>query len=137
LKSPDFFTRSLRATIKTLVTRFYRLYSDSDPDWKRLHIRHGWGGSTIPGVYSDACARSGKTPLRLAEANRLAGRGETAFGAACSDLMKSGLVRPFYDHVLIDEGQDFPAASMGLPSNSQKESATRSQLSGPTTSFRI
>ncbi|HEY3621194.1 MAG TPA: hypothetical protein VGL12_02145, partial [Roseiarcus sp.] len=103
-----FFTRSLRATIKTLVTRFYRLYSDSDPDWKRLHIRHGWGGSTIPGVYSDACARSGKTPLRLPEANRLAGRGETAFGAACSDLMNSGLVTPYYDHVLIDEGQDFP-----------------------------
>ena len=78
------------------------------PTWKRLHIRHGWGGSTIPGVYSDACARSGKTPLKLPDANRLAGRSETAFGAACSDLMNSGLVRPYYDHVLIDEGQDFP-----------------------------
>jgi superfamily I DNA and RNA helicase len=131
-----FFTRSLRATIKTLVTRFYRLYSDSDPDWKRLHIRHGWGGSTIPGVYSEACARSGRTPLKLPEATRLAGRGGTAFGAACSDLMNSGLVRPFYDHVLIDEVKISLTASMGLPSNSQKESATRSQLSGPTTSFK-
>ncbi|MCA1426387.1 MULTISPECIES: ATP-binding domain-containing protein [unclassified Bradyrhizobium] len=103
-----FYTRSLRATIKTLVTRFYRLYSDSDPDWKHVHIRHGWGGSTIPGVYSDACARSGRTPLRLPEAQRRAGRGETAFGAACADLINSGVVKPFYDHVLIDEGQDFP-----------------------------
>jgi superfamily I DNA and RNA helicase len=103
-----FFTKSLRATIKTLVTRFYRLSSDSDPDWKRVHIRHGWGGRTAPGVYSDACARSGRVPLKLPEANRLAGRGETAFGAACADLMNSGLVEPNYDHVLIDEGQDFP-----------------------------
>lgn len=103
-----FYTKSLRMTIKTLVTRFYRLYSDSDPNWKRVHIRHGWGGSTIPGVYSDACARSGRTPLKLLEAQRRARRGETAFGAACSDLLNTGLVKPYYDHVLIDEGQDFP-----------------------------
>lgn len=103
-----FYTKSLRATIKTLVTRFYRLYSDSDPNWQRVHIRHGWGGSTIPGVYSDACVRSGRAPLKLPDAKQRAGRGETAFGAACADLMKSGTVKPYYDHVLIDEGQDFP-----------------------------
>jgi superfamily I DNA and RNA helicase len=103
-----FYTKSLRATIKSLVTRFYRLYSDSDPDWKRVHIRHGWGGATIRGVYSDACARCGRAPLKLPEAVRLAGKGETALGAACADLLGSGLVRPHYDHVLIDEGQDFP-----------------------------
>lgn len=103
-----FYTKSLRATIKTLITRFYRLYSDSDPDWKRIHIRHGWGGSSIPGVYSDACARSGRAPLKLPEAQRLAARGETAFGAACAELLNSGSVKPYYDHVLIDEGQDFP-----------------------------
>ena len=45
-----FYTRSLQATIKLLITRFYRHYSETDPDWKRLHIRHGWGGSTTPGV---------------------------------------------------------------------------------------
>jgi superfamily I DNA and RNA helicase len=109
-----FFTKSLRATIKTLVTRFYRQYSDSDPDWKRVHIRHGWGGGTIPGVYSDACTRSGRAPLKLPDAKRLAGRGETAFGAACTDLIQSGLVSPYYDHVLIDEGQDFPDSFYGL-----------------------
>lgn len=103
-----FYTKSLRATIKTLVSKFYRLYSDSDPNWKRIHIRHGWGGSTIPGVYSDACARSGRTALSLPEAKRAAVRGETAFGAACSNLLNSGLVQPYYDYVLIDEGQDFP-----------------------------
>ena len=116
LVSPDslilitFFTKSLRATIKNLVTRFYRLYSDNDPDWKRVHIRHGWGGSTVPGVYSDACVRSGKAPLKLPDAVRLAKKGETAFGAACAELLGAGVVRPYYDHILIDEGQDFPGS---------------------------
>ncbi|AGB72549.1 MULTISPECIES: DEAD/DEAH box helicase [Rhizobium] len=114
LTNPDslilitFYTKSLRATIKTLVTKFYRLYSDSDPDWKKVQIRHGWGGASVPGVYSDACMRSGRPALTLPEAKRLAKRGETAFGAACADLLNSNAVRPYYDYVLIDEGQDFP-----------------------------
>lgn len=103
-----FYTKSLRTAIKTLVTRFYRLYSDQDPDWKKIHIRHGWGGAAVPGVYSDACSRSGVAALKLPEAKRAAARGETAFGAACSHLVSTGLVKPYYDHVLIDEGQDFP-----------------------------
>jgi superfamily I DNA and RNA helicase len=103
-----FYTKSLRATIKNLITRFYRHYSESDPDWKRVHIRHDWGGSVAPGVYSDASKRANMTPLALAEATRLAKRGQTPFGAACEQLLQSGAVKPYYDHVLIDEGQDFP-----------------------------
>ncbi len=103
-----FFTKSLRATIKTLVTKFYRLYSDNDPDWRKVQIRHGWGGSNIPGVYSDACSRSHTTALTFSEAKRLAGRDRTPFSAACADVLETGAVRPYYDHVLIDEGQDFP-----------------------------
>lgn len=103
-----FYTKSLRATIKTLITKFYRIYSDTDPDWKKVQIRHGWGGASIPGVYSDACVRSGRSPLKLPEAKSIARRGETPFGAACADLLKSGTVEAYYDHFLIDEGQDFP-----------------------------
>lgn len=102
-----FYTRSLRATIKQLITRFYRHYSETDPDWKRLHIRHAWGGSTTPGVYSEAARRSNQSPLTLPQATRIAKAGQTSFGAACDDLMKLKM-EPFYDHVLIDEGQDFP-----------------------------
>src|SRR5205085_176832 len=40
-----FFTRSLRASLKNLITRFFRNYKDEDPDWHQIHIRHGWGGS--------------------------------------------------------------------------------------------
>jgi superfamily I DNA and RNA helicase len=103
-----FSTRSLRATIKNLITRFYRHYSESDPDWKVIHIRHGWGGRTLPGVYSDACMRQARTALTFPEANRIAKRGESAFSAACLNLLSQGPIDAYYDHVLIDEGQDFP-----------------------------
>ena len=105
-----FFTKSLRNTIKTLVTKFYRLYSDSDPNWKKLHIRHGWGGSTIPGVYSEACVRAEHNRLTFPQAQRVAAKtsGMTAFAAACEDLLKNTRNMEYYDHVLIDEGQDFP-----------------------------
>jgi superfamily I DNA and RNA helicase len=103
-----FYTKSLRATIKNMITKFYRHYSETDPDWKRLHIRHGWGGASVPGVYSDACRRLNKAPLTFGEATRLAGRDATPFGAACDQLNQSGQVSAYYDHILIDEGQDFP-----------------------------
>jgi len=103
-----FYTKSLRATIKSMITKFYRHYSETDPNWRALHIRHGWGGSSVPGVYSDACRRANRGPLNFTDANRIAGRGETAFGAACKQLLDTGHPKPFYDHVLIDEGQDFP-----------------------------
>lgn len=105
-----FFTRSLRDTIRNLITKFYRHYSETDPNWRNVHVRHGWGGTSAPGVYSDACRRLNRSPLRLPEAKALAKRGETAFGAACSALMSQVQVEPFYDYVLIDEGQDFPAS---------------------------
>lgn len=105
-----FFTKSLRSTIKTLITKFFRQYSDSDPDWKKIQIRHGWGGRAVPGVYSEACMRAGITPLTFADGQRLSNQHEDAFAAICSNLMSRAKILPFYDHVLIDEGQDFPAS---------------------------
>jgi superfamily I DNA and RNA helicase len=114
LNNPDsmilftFYTKSLRATIKNMISKFYRHYSETDPDWKKIHIRHGWGGAAIPGVYSDACKRHNIAALNLTQANRIAKAGETALGAICNDLLSREKIEAFYDHVLIDEGQDFP-----------------------------
>lgn len=105
-----FFTRSLRATLKALVSKFYRHYSEKDPDWSVIHIRHGWGGASLPGVYSDASRRVGRAPLRLPEGQRIAKVGESAFSAVCRELIEGKEVAAFYDHILIDEGQDFPAS---------------------------
>lgn len=103
-----FLTKSLRATIKSMITKFYRHYSEKDPDWKVVHIRHGWGGS-IPGVYSDTARRAERAPLTLSEAQRLS-RNDSPFSVVCDDLLKNSQIRPYYDHILIDEGQDFPAS---------------------------
>ncbi|WP_240006251.1 DEAD/DEAH box helicase [Pseudaquidulcibacter saccharophilus] len=105
-----FYTKSLRSTIKSFITKFFRIYSDSDPNWKKIEIRHGWGGSNIAGVYSDACRRAGIQILNLDMARRIAKVGESEFAAACKNLLSSNKVEEYYDYVLIDEGQDFPDA---------------------------
>lgn len=112
LTNPDakilvtFFTKSLRASLTALITRFFRHYRDEDPDWSRIHIRHGWGGARLDGVYADACRRAERTPLTFAAAQ--AKGGANAFDYACRTLLAEVLVKPYYDHVLIDEGQDLP-----------------------------
>ena len=104
-----FYTRSLRAPLKNLITRFYRHYRDEDPDWNHIHIRHGWGGARSSGVYSDACRRHGIVPMSLGSAKRAASNRDP-FDFACRTLLESSDIAPYYDHVLIDEGQDFPTA---------------------------
>ena len=111
-----FYTRSLQASLKQLITRFYRNYRDEDPDWDMVHIRHGWGGSSRPGTYSDACRRHGVVPLTFPTANQGAfddfqrnpGKPRMeAFEFACAALLKNSKISSYYDHILIDEGQDF------------------------------
>lgn len=105
-----FNTKSLKASIKNLVTKFFRHYKEVDPDWTNIHIIHGWGGSNTNGAYSDACRRAGRTPLTFPQARSAAPVGMDPFEYACQDIMKKEVIEPFFDHVLIDEGQDFPAA---------------------------
>lgn len=102
-----FFTRSLRTSIKSLITRFFRHYKDEDPNWDQIHIRHGWGGGRTEGVYADACRRHLVPPLSFGTAQQRAGF-DDPFDYACRDLLKKVHVEAYYDHVLIDEGQDFP-----------------------------
>jgi len=115
LTNPDaqilvtFYTKSLNETIRSLITKFYRHYRDSDPDWSLVHIRHGWGG-TVQGVYSDACRRAGISPLTLSDAKGLAKGDQEPFDAICQHLLGNAVLEPFYDHFLIDEGQDFPSS---------------------------
>jgi superfamily I DNA and RNA helicase len=104
-----FLTKSLKVTIKSLVTKFFRHYKDEDPNWNRIHIRHGWGGARSHGTYADACRENGIVPLNLNEARRVTPAGIDPFDHACRLLITTVNVKPFYDHVMIDEGQDFPA----------------------------
>lgn len=124
LNQPDakilvtFYTRSLYSALKTLITRFFRNFKDEDPDWSKIHIRHGWGGNSRAGTYADAARMHGIVPLTFMDAQKGAqyqlqqsgGRDRAdPFDYACRDLLSRTAIRPIYDHILIDEGQDFPS----------------------------
>ena len=105
-----FFTKSLRSPIQNMITKFFRHYTEVDPDWTKINILHGWGGSNANGAYSDASRRAGRIPMSYSAARSAAPAGVDPFQYACADLVATGSVQAYYDHVLIDEGQDFPAA---------------------------
>jgi len=100
-----FNTQSLYNQSRDLISRFYRHNRGCDPDWSFLQIRHGWGGKTKEGVYSDLCARQGLPPFRFDSA-RIRDP-EIPFRACCAEALKYE-IEPFYDYVLVDEAQDFP-----------------------------
>jgi superfamily I DNA and RNA helicase len=118
LRHPDatvlytFYTRSLYQYIRRLVTRFYRQFHDQDPDWTRLHILHAWGGYTAEGVYFNACQAHGVQPVPFSEASR--STASDPFDFVCTSLMREAEIRPMYDYVLVDEGQDFPNSFLRL-----------------------
>ena len=102
-----FYTKALGGSVKSCITRAYKQYSkDEKIDWDHVKIMHGWGNSRQEGVYYSACKDNGVVPLNFAQAKAGAGRGD-AFAYACGELLKKK-IRPKYDMVLIDEGQDFP-----------------------------
>ncbi|MGH1558009.1 hypothetical protein ACRAWD_09960 [Caulobacter segnis] len=62
----------------------------------------------MPGVYADTCKRNGERPIPFNEARSLPGGAADPFNAVCAALTKRVQIAPYYDYVLIDEGQDFP-----------------------------
>lgn len=99
-----FYTRSLYDSIRRQVTRFYRHFRDSDPDWSMLHIMHAWGGRSSEGVYYNACIDNNVLPKNLRDVSN----SKNPFQAACADLLRRTVIQQKYDMVLIDEAQDFP-----------------------------
>ena len=100
-----FYTKSLYDLIKQLITRFYRHYKDSDPDWKTISILHAWGGANMDGVYYHACVNNGALAIRWRDVPAVE---RDKFGYVCRRLLESVEVSPEYDYILIDEGQDLP-----------------------------
>lgn len=102
-----YYTKALFSTLQSLITKFYRHFKDEQPDWKKIHVRHGWGSKDRDGAYRDACIRHNLAPLSYADAHSKSGS-KSAFDYACQNLIQTNKVEPFYDYILIDEGQDFP-----------------------------
>ena len=101
-----YYTKSLFGHIKKLIERFYRDFSDNrEPDWKKIHILHGWGGLELAGVYSTACSDNGIETITYNIARM---RSLSPFDYVCQSILNTGKIKPKYDLTLIDEGQDFP-----------------------------
>lgn len=100
-----FYTRSLRTLLRNLISRFYRHYKDEDPDWDKVHIRHGWGRANRLGVYTAACVNHGAVPINFGDARK---KSSSPFDFVCRDLISKVKITQTYDYILVDEGQDFP-----------------------------
>lgn len=93
LNNPDekilitFYTKSLKSPIQNMISRFYRHYRDEDPDWGKIHVRHGWGGQNLRGVYSDACTRNSTSPMPYSIARQ---KFVDPFDGVCRDLLAKG-----------------------------------------------
>jgi superfamily I DNA and RNA helicase len=107
-----FWTKSLYQHVRRLITRFYRQYDDKDPDWTKVSVLHGWGGASAEGVYHSAALAFGARPLTFTEASR--GSSANPFGYACDQLLATTAVKPLFDYVLMDEGQDYPVSFIRL-----------------------
>lgn len=112
LSNPDaeilytYYTKDLYDLIHRLIERFYRESADNhEPNWKKIHIYHAWGGFELSGVYSTACADLGEPTIDFRTASRY--NPQHPFEYVCGTLLSKD-IRPKYDLTLIDEGQDFP-----------------------------
>lgn len=101
-----YYTKDLYELIRRLIERFYRESADNhEPNWKKIHIYHAWGGMELGGVYSTACADLGEPTITYQSA--YSRDPIHPFDYVCKSLLGKN-IQPKYDLTLIDEGQDFP-----------------------------
>jgi len=104
-----FRNRGLRQTLKQLIAKFYRQFSEGeDYNEDKLDIFHAWGGAT-PGMYSTIASKvDGVNPLTWTQAKHKYRYKSDKFAACCREVLNGGEIPEMYDAVLIDEGQDLP-----------------------------
>lgn len=103
-----FSTKSLYDLVKSLITRFYLEASNgSMPNFDNIDILHAWGGVNVPGVYYNACVDNHCEVKKVNDVTTF--KNLDYFDMVCSSLLRdsNGKLQPKYDHVFIDEGQDF------------------------------
>jgi len=105
-----FYTKSLYAQIKSHITRFYRWWTDADPDWNKLQILHAWGGKDLQGMYRLVAHKMNRDSRTYSEAKNIHSHKEYSeiLGSCCRELRESRNEIPqLFDAILIDEAQDF------------------------------
>lgn len=114
LKHPDwdialvFFTRTLYEMMTGLVDRWLRWLSGGEvsynPGTSRLRILHAWGAKDQAGFYRMICEFNGMRPKGAGESQEK--QPSRALADVCKRLLEETKIEPFFDAILIDEGQD-------------------------------
>ena len=93
-----FYTKSLKQYIERLFRDFYHDFDKvKDPDMRKIHILHSWGGSEMAGFLSVTCRENGIVCKSWAEAKNHGG-----FEYACNDALNvsGGKIAPKYNYIL-------------------------------------
>lgn len=115
LKHPDweialvFFTRTLYELMIGLVDSWLKRFSNGDIGYdaktnKKLRVLHAWGAKSQRGFYSTICELNSVRPRSAGDTTeKLPNRG---LAELCRRLAEEITIAPFFDAILIDEGQD-------------------------------
>jgi superfamily I DNA and RNA helicase len=115
LKHPDwrialvFFTRSLYDQIESLVKLWFEHFTNGelfyDAQESNLKILHAWGAKNRNGFYRLVAESNGRKPLGVGEiSSKNPHRG---LAEVCTQLQRTTKIKPIFDAIIIDEGQDF------------------------------
>ena len=103
-----FFSRSLYGIITSQVDKWMRHFSQDNygynPESSNLKILHAWGSKQQPGFYSTVCKAAGRMPTAVPFTSSK--QPNEALAEACVELLENKAIKPLFDAVLIDEGQD-------------------------------
>ncbi len=115
LKHPDwkiafvFFTRSLYNQIETLVNLWFKHFTNGEIDYNseesNFQILHAWGAKNRNGFYRLICKVNKQTPLGVKDASEK--NAHRRLAELCIKLQKTTPIKPIFDAIIIDEGQDF------------------------------
>lgn len=121
-----FMTKSLYPQLRDLISRFHWHFAETDPNWSKLRLLHGWGGKTVlDGMYYVLASESDTHNFHhVTKAQDRFGRMRNTpslLDDCCEALRESGDVPEMFDAVLIDEAQDFNSSFYRMCKDSLRE----------------
>lgn len=103
-----FYTKSLKQYIRDLFVLYYKDFEKyKQPNMKKIHILHSWGGNEMTGFYSKVCEDNSLKYRSWMQAKSL--KGIDKYDAVCKEVLDitKGNINKTYDYVFVDEAQDF------------------------------
>jgi len=119
-----FYSKTLYQQYISLITRLYFNHNQDEPNWKKIHLMHAWGGENAPGLYYKVATENGCSPLSYREAKEEFGFKQSWTGSCDKllvDLKKNHKITQLYDVILIDEAQDMPPSFFEICYQSTRE----------------